>query len=80
MQCGMFRREARDAGASMVMMDMRYMWSEMDSPWEIIRRRHPSRGVVLRRSMMCRKGSGVVVEGDEEGGLGMAARAVGREG
>jgi len=31
-QRGMLRREERVEGASMVRMDMRYMWSEMDSP------------------------------------------------
>jgi len=42
----------------MVMMDMRYMWSEMDSPWLMPKRRHPSRLVVLRRSRRWKKGRG----------------------
>lgn len=32
MQCGMLILEAREGGANMVMSDMRYMWSEIDSP------------------------------------------------
>ena len=44
----------------MVMMDMRYIWSEMDSPWLMLKRRQPSRLVVLRRSRRWKKGSGEV--------------------
>ena len=55
----MFNLEEREAGASMVSMDMRYMWSEMDSPDVMLKRRQPSRLVVLRRSRRCRKGRGV---------------------
>lgn len=60
----------------MVMMDMRYMWSEMDSPDVIPKRRQPSRLVVLRRSSRCRKGKGVLGWA-VGGGSGRAARAVG---
>ena len=66
--------EEREAGASMVMMDMRYMWSEMDSPDVMLKRRQPSRLVVLRRSRRCRKGRGVP-GWDVGGGDGRAARA-----
>lgn len=58
MQWGMFSREERAGGASMVMMDMRYMWSEIDSPSWIPKRRHPSRLVVLRRERRWKKGIG----------------------
>lgn len=60
----------------MVMMDMRYMWSEMDSPDVMPKRRQPSRLVVLRRSRRWRKGRGEV---DWEVGraVGRFARAVG---
>lgn len=40
---------------------MRYMWSAIDSPWTMPKRRQPSRLVVLRRWRRCRKG-----RGDEE--------------
>ncbi len=44
----------------MVMMDMRYMWSEIDSTRLISgKRRQPSRGVVFRRSMRWKNGRGV---------------------
>lgn len=42
----------------MVMMDMRYMWSEIDSPWLIPNLRQPSRLVVFRRSRRWKKGTG----------------------
>lgn len=61
----------------MVMMDMRYMWSEMDSPDSILLRRQPSRLVVLRRSRRCRKGREEVGWGVVGGALGMCARAGG---
>lgn len=51
------------------MMDMRYMWSAMDSPAadRMLKRRQPSRLVVLRRSRRWRKGrGGVVVEVEVE--------------
>ena len=57
-QCGTLMREEREAGASMVKMDILYMWSEIDSPWEIPNRLHPSRLVVLRRSRMWKNGTG----------------------
>lgn len=49
----------------MVMMDMRYMWSEMLSPLWIQKRSQPARFVVFRRSRRWKKGIGVV--GGEEG-------------
>lgn len=61
----MSRRDESEAGASMVMMDMRYMWSAIDSPDVMPKRRQPSRLVVLRRSRRCRNGMGV---GGLEGG------------
>ena len=48
----------REAGASIVMIDMRYMWSAIDSPCAIPKRRQPSRLVVLSRLRKCRKGRG----------------------
>lgn len=51
---------ARGSGASMVMMDIRYMWSEMDSPSNIRKRRHPSRFVVFSRSRRWKKVTGDV--------------------
>jgi hypothetical protein len=45
----------------MVMMAMRYMWSAMLSPWRMEKRRHPSRGVVLRRVRRWKKGIGVLL-------------------
>ena len=73
----MFSRQLSEGGASIVMMDMRYMWSEIDSPVVMPKRRQPSRLVVLRRSRRWRKGRGE--EGEEEEGdgkVGMLARAV----
>lgn len=49
----------------MVMMDMRYIWSEIDSPDVISWRRQPSRLVVLRRSRKWRKVRGGLVVEDE---------------
>lgn len=40
------------------MMDMRYMWSLILSPWLMPKRRQPSRLVVLRRSRRWKKGKG----------------------
>lgn len=54
------------------MMDMRYMWSAMDSGCGMEKRRHPSRGVVLRRWRRWRKGIGVL------GGVGEGWRGGGR--
>lgn len=54
--------DVKDAGAIMVMMDMRYMWSEMDSQLSMPKRRQPARWVVLRRSRRWKKGRGEVVE------------------
>ena len=62
------------------MIDMRYMWSAMDSGWGRWKRRQPSRGVVFRRERVWRKARGevvVVVAVDEEEGLG---RVIGRGG
>ena len=64
----------RDGGASMVMMDMRYMWSEMDSPFRRPMRRQPSRLVVLRRVRRWKKGIGV--SGLGGGGAGRVVRTV----
>jgi hypothetical protein len=50
----------RDGGHSIVMMDMRYMWSAIDSPWLIPNRRQPSRLVVFKRSIRWKNGSGEV--------------------
>lgn len=74
----MLSLELSDAGASIVMMDMRYMWSEMDSPVSMPKRRQPSRLVVLRRVRRWRKERGVsgwVVLGRDDGAR--AARAEG---
>lgn len=72
----MLRRDEREGGASMVRMDMRYMWSEMDSPCLMWKRHQPSRLVVFRRSRRWKKGIGLVgaVEG---GGVWRVARTVG---
>jgi hypothetical protein len=51
-----------DAGAIMVRMDMRYMWSEMLSQWLMPKRRQPARLVVLRRSSRWKKGTGEAVD------------------
>jgi hypothetical protein len=56
----------------MVMMDMRYMWSEILSPLSIPKRRQPSRGVVFRRSRRWKKGMG------DWGFVGMEIEAVER--
>lgn len=56
-------REDSEEGAIMVRMDMRYMWSEMDSPCTIPKRRQPSRLVVFSRSSRWKKGSGESVSG-----------------
>ncbi len=42
----------------MVITDMRYMWSEIDSPLLMSKRRHPSRFVVFSRSRRWKKGTG----------------------
>lgn len=63
----------------MVRMDMRYMWSAIDSLGLVEKRRQPSRGVVLRRSRRCVKGR-MVVGGVGGGGERLKVeRAVGRE-
>ena len=49
-------------GAIIVRMDMRYMWSLMDSQSAMPKRRHPARGVVLRRSRRWKKGMGEEVD------------------
>jgi len=45
------------------MLDMRYMWSEIDSMGSILKRRQPSREVVFRRLMRWKRG------GRNRGGL-----------
>lgn len=60
----------------MVMMDMRYMWSEIDSPWFMPKRRQPSRFVVLRRSRRWKKGTGEVVCGSGRWAAGIVERIV----
>lgn len=60
MHFGISSFEARDGGVSSVIIDIRYMWSEMDSPWLMPKRRQPSRFVVLRRSRRWKKGKGEV--------------------
>ena len=72
----MFSRQLSEGGASIVMMDMRYMWSEIDSPVVMPKRRQPSRLVVLRRSRRWRKGRGAAEEEGGGGKVGMFARAV----
>lgn len=52
--------EARDSGTSMVIIDIRYMWSEMDSPDSMPKRRHPSRFLVFSNSRRWKKGIGDV--------------------
>lgn len=59
-QWGTLSLDDSSGGANMVMIDMRYMWSEMDSPL-IPKRRQPSRFVVLRRSRRWKNGIGVFV-------------------
>ena len=61
-----FMREESVVGQRRVRIDMRYMWSDMDSGEGMWKRRQPSRGVVFRRSRRWRKGRGVV--GGVEGG------------
>lgn len=58
----------------MVMMDMRYMWSAIDSPFEILNRLQPSRLVVFRRSRRWKNGSGE--EEPSSGGWGRAFTTV----
>lgn len=55
-------------------MDIRYMWSDIDSEEGIEKRRQPSRGVVFRRSRMWKKGMGVV--GLAGGGKGRVVRTI----
>jgi hypothetical protein len=54
--------EETDVGAIMVITLMRYMWSEMDSPEDMPKRRHPARLVVLRRERRWKKGTGEEVD------------------
>jgi len=51
-------RDANDGGQSIVMMDIRYMWSEIDSPWLMPNLRHPSLFVVFSRSSMWKNATG----------------------
>lgn len=73
----MSKREEREEGASIVRMDMRYMWSAIDSPLEMPKRRQPSRGVVFRRVRRWRKGIGVVGAGLVVGAGERVERTVG---
>ena len=59
----------------MMMMDMRYMWSEMDSPFLMLKRFQPSRLVIFRRSRRWKKGTGEA--GFEGTGVGRVDRTVG---
>lgn len=58
MQWRIFSFEAREGGASIVMTDMRYMWSAIDSPWGMLNRRQPSLLVVFSRSRRWKNGTG----------------------
>lgn len=60
MQWEIFKRDAKDGGASMVIIDIRYIWSEIDSAVYSPKRRHPSRFVVFRRSRKWKKAIGDV--------------------
>ncbi len=60
-------------GASIVRIDMRYIWSEIDSPAVMLKRLQPSRLVVFSRSRRWKKGTGDV--GFEKMGVGRADRA-----
>jgi len=62
-QRGTSRREESEGGHSIVRIDMRYMWSAMDSPWAMPKRRQPSRLVVFRRERRWKKGTGEAVLG-----------------
>lgn len=59
-QRGRSRVRESVGGQSSVMIDIRYMWSAMLSPWLMPKRRQPSRLVVFRRSSRWKKGIGVV--------------------
>lgn len=65
-----------EGGANMLIMAMRYMWSEMDSPRAMPNRRHPSRLVVLSRSRMWKYGTGES-EFSAGGPAGIVARTLG---
>ena len=68
-------RVDKEGGQNMVMMDMRYMWSAMDSPWwERPACCQPSRLVDLSRERRWKKGIGVDVF--SRGGLGRDERTV----
>lgn len=47
----------------MVINDIRYMWSAIDSPWAMPKRRQPSRFVVLRCESRWKNGIGLVLCG-----------------
>jgi hypothetical protein len=68
----MFSREERDGGAIIVMIDILYIWSAIDSPSSMPNRRHPSRFSVFNRSTRWKKDIGEVESSC--GGSGRAAR------
>lgn len=68
----MLSRDERFGGTSMVMIDIRYMWSAIDSPSVIVNRRHPSRFSRFNRSIRWKKGTGEVEFSN--GGFGSFAR------
>lgn len=59
--------EEREVGAHIRMMAIRYMWSAMDSESGTPKRGQPVRGVVLRRSIRWKKGTGVLGAGERRG-------------
>jgi hypothetical protein len=61
----------------MVMIDILYMWSAIDSPSLMPKRRHPSRFSRFSRSTRWKNGIGEVESSCE--GLGSSARTVGQE-
>ena len=72
--------ERREEGARSVMIDIRYMWSAMDSGCGTEKRRHPSRGVVFNRSRRWRVGIGEVGGGWVGGGEGLKEERAGGSG
>jgi hypothetical protein len=57
-------------------MAIRYMWSPIDSPWLMPKRRQPSRLVVLRRSIMWKKAIGESVEVSGRWGISLRTGGV----
>jgi hypothetical protein len=60
-QRDMLMREAMLVGATMARIAMRYMWSEIDSPFSMPTLAQPVRLVVFSRSMRWKKGTGEVM-------------------